>query len=155
MTTTDARPTSHTPTPPATSRRRAVPASRILRRAAVIVPVTAALTAAGAAAAQTVFGLDAGFAGTQPGTVAVTVTAALLLGTGVFALSDRSDAAGRRFERIATVVVAASLIGPVTTLWSQPPDGPAHHRPQTMVTLIMLHLITYAAALTLRPRDDH
>ena len=155
MTATETPPISHTPTPPGTSRRRGVPASRILRRAAVIIPLSAALTAAGAAAAQAVFGLDADFAGTHAGTVAVTVTAALLIGTGVFALSVRTDAASRRFERIATVVVATSLIGPVTTLWSQPPDGPAHHRPQTMVTLIMLHLITYAAALTLRPRDDH
>ena len=155
MTTTDSSPTSPMPTPG--SARRGVPPSRILRTAGMIIPVTAALTAATAAIMRAALDLDAAFAGTQPGTVAPTVMVALLLATGVLVVSFRKGVAGRRFERLATGAFALSLVGPVTTLWSQPPDGPAHHRPQTMFTLIVLHLITYAAALTLAHRvgDEH
>ena len=154
MTTTDISHTSPMPTPG--SGRRGVPPSRILRTAGMIIPATAALTAAAAAIMRAAFGLDASFAGTQPDIVAPTVIGALLLATGVFVVSARKDAGGRRFERLATGAFVLSLVGPVTTLWSPPPDGPAHHRPHTMMTLIVLHLITYAAALTLadRVRDE-
>lgn len=151
--TTETPATRHAPSP--LTATRAVPTARIARSAALVVPATAVATAGVAAGARAVLDLDRSFSGTMPGPVAATAAVALLIGTAVFAFTIRRNPTSRRFERIATVVVALSLIGPVTTLWSQPPDGPGHHRPQTMATLITLHLITYAAALVLASRSRH
>lgn len=138
--------------PPESSPPRRGRLAAIVGPAIVVVPATAAIGAALAAVARAVLDLDPEFAGTQPNVVAATMAAALIVGAGVLAVSTRRDGATRRFERIATVVVGVSLVGPVTTLWTQPPDGPAHHRPQTMATLVALHLVAYVGALTIARR---
>ncbi len=137
--------------PRRTQQRRSKP--RVLRGAAYVVPTTVAVTAAVAASARTALDLDRSFPGTTPATVAATVAVVLTAGCLVFAATSARASRRWRFERIATAVFVISLIGPVTTLWSAPPDGPAHHRPQTMVTLIVLHLITYVGALALARRS--
>lgn len=137
--------------PPRNQRRSSK--QRVLGTAAYVIPSTATITAAAAAGARWAFDLDRSFPGTTPATVAVTVAVALTAGCLVFAGTSVRANSRWRFERIAAVVFVVSLIGPVTTLWSAPPDGPAHHRPQTMVTLIVLHLITYVGALALARRS--
>ncbi len=152
MHTTDER-TNRPTSSPSVRAQPGHPKPRWLHTAAYVIPSTVAIAAAVATFARAAFDLDRSFAGTTPGTVAVTAAVVLTAGCLLCATTSARLRGGWRFERVAAAVFAVSLIGPLTTLWSQPPDGPAHHRPQTMVTLVVLHLITYVGALAFAKRS--
>lgn len=116
---------------------------------------TAAATGTVAVAARQAFDLDDDFAGLDPLIVGVTTAVALAFGLIVSGVLARRDK-GRFVVPFLAAGTALSLIGPITTLFTEPPDGPAHSNGTTAAVLVGLHLIAATAALFLtalhRPR---
>lgn len=121
----------------------------MVRRIAVsAIPTVAVACAAFAAAASAALDLDRDFYGLSPGIVAVTSATALSAGTVLLVGLRRWTRNGiRLFQRIIIGIGLLSLIGPLTVLGSEPPDGPAHGRPATALVLAALHVFCAAAAV--------
>lgn len=118
------------------------------RAATRIIPASMAASTALGIVGTSALDLDRRFTGLDPAAIALTTGIALTLGAVVLAALNRfTTRAAELFRRAAVAVTTLSLIGPITVLGSQPPDGPAHSRPQTTLLLSSFHLTAGAGAV--------